>query len=573
MMAAPPSTLPARKPIPIVFGVVGHRDLRPDDHERLAEAVRPVLADARRRTPLCRHILLSSLADGADRLVARVARECGFEVMVPLPMPRAQYVQTFSGPESVREFDDLVRDVEPFEVSGGPATPEYQAAGEFIARHSFVLIALWDGRRTGKPAGTAWAVHHRRHRGCPRPGHAPARALDAEAAASLLEPPDDGPIVHVKTPRMGDGFVPANAFETEWIYPEGWGKRPEATYARMLEQTEAYNHDAFAADPGLDAERERTAEDLLPAGAGRDTAGGLEVLGHYATADALAIRYKQSRASVLAAILAIVVAGVLGLQAYSEELLPSFLVWVYPGTVGVAFLIFFRAERRQVHRKHLDYRALAEGLRLMVFWRLAGVEDPVTEHYLHQYRTELDWIRNALRSCTVLVQARDRSARAAAPPASGDGAGLAETHWVNHQAGWFATRAERGGASVQGLEMGQWVLFGLAFAMALTLAGLDGRVRPAPEPDLQSALVIALGGCLAAAAAIGYYVDRMLLAEQVRQYERMAALFRRGAELIAECDDVAGRRSLLRELGIRALAENAAWVQMHRARPIEVPRG
>ncbi len=45
-----------------------------------------------------------------------------------------------------------------------------------------------------------------------------------------------------------------------------------------------------------------------------------------------------------------------------------------------------------------DYRALAEGLRVEFYWRLARVRESVYDHYLARQEGELDWIRNAMRA-------------------------------------------------------------------------------------------------------------------------------------------------------------------------------
>ena len=42
--------------------------------------------------------------------------------------------------------------------------------------------------------------------------------------------------------------------------------------------------------------------------------------------------------------------------------------------------------------------ALAEGLRIQIFWRLAGISDAAADHYLRKQRSELDWIRRAMRA-------------------------------------------------------------------------------------------------------------------------------------------------------------------------------
>ena len=68
-------SLPDR--LPLVIGVTGHRDLRDQDVAKIEQQVAAVIAELRRdylgsegETPI---IVLSALAEGADRLVARVA--------------------------------------------------------------------------------------------------------------------------------------------------------------------------------------------------------------------------------------------------------------------------------------------------------------------------------------------------------------------------------------------------------------------------------------------------------------------------------------------------------------------
>ena len=60
------------------------------------------------------------------------------------------------------------------------------------------------------------------------------------------------------------------------------------------------------------------------------------------------------------------------------------------------------AHRRAWHRKYLDYRALAEALRVDFYWELAGVRKEFEgefahESFLQKADADLQWIRNAMR--------------------------------------------------------------------------------------------------------------------------------------------------------------------------------
>src|SRR5258708_20873104 len=85
--------------LPLVIGVTGHRDLRDEDVPKLEAEVAAIIAGLRldylegdSETPI---IVLSALAEGADRLVARVALAQGARLLPPLPLPPQEYCRDF----------------------------------------------------------------------------------------------------------------------------------------------------------------------------------------------------------------------------------------------------------------------------------------------------------------------------------------------------------------------------------------------------------------------------------------------------------------------------------------------
>ena len=80
------------------------------------------------------------------------------------------------------------------------------------------------------------------------------------------------------------------------------------------------------------------------------------------------------------------------------------LRWVFQ-FIGLVFVLSavarfssYRASRDATTR--FDYRALAEGLRVQVYWILAGLNKSVPASYLHRQRGEMDWFRRAISSMT-----------------------------------------------------------------------------------------------------------------------------------------------------------------------------
>ena len=69
------------------------------------------------------------------------------------------------------------------------------------------------------------------------------------------------------------------------------------------------------------------------------------------------------------------------------------VVFLGSDTVLVLVMWYYR-----VNERRLDYRSLAEALRVRVFWAIGGIGASVVDSYLRQMRGEMAWARRALRS-------------------------------------------------------------------------------------------------------------------------------------------------------------------------------
>lgn len=156
--------------LPLVFGVSGHRDLRSADVPQVRKHLFQIFRGFRAAYPHTPFRLLTPLAEGADRLTARVALASEIALAVPLPMGQREYERDFATASSLAEFRALLARAEfhwqlPTITRPGPEsrTWQYAEVGNFIARHSHVLILLWDGRDNRKVGGTAWVKKRREH--------------------------------------------------------------------------------------------------------------------------------------------------------------------------------------------------------------------------------------------------------------------------------------------------------------------------------------------------------------------------------------------------------------------------
>ena len=378
--------------LPFVIALGGHRDLRAEDVPGLEARVTDILTGLASRYPNTPLLLLSSLAEGADRLGARVALRLGIGVVAVLPLPREEYERDFATEESRAEFADLLgRAQEWFSVDVPPGSSRsyaYARAAAYITQRSQLVLALWDGAPVEGEAGTAPLVRFALE-GVPEGYGEPKSPLDAA---------ERRPVAHVLTPRRGASPRAGDPLAFRWLYPEGYGSEAAAAKAfdEIWTRVEEFNRDAA-----------RTA--LTPPAPGADLLGGApaallpprlrSTLDCYARADALSIHFQGRTHRTLGWLLVLAFLAAAALQGDPLARASEFsLNGLYVGALGAAYALWLWSRRARYQTKYLDYRALAEGLRVQIFWRLAGIPDAAADHYLRKQRSELDWIRRAMRA-------------------------------------------------------------------------------------------------------------------------------------------------------------------------------
>lgn len=585
------SAVSSKIPLPLILGVVGHRDLIDEDKPWLRRQVEYLLDDFTAKYESSRPFqLLCGLAEGADRLVAGIALQKQIELIACLPMEAELYESDFETAESRREFQELLSQAVNIVtlplVSGN--TPEnvskhsdraeqrrdlqYAALGNYLVHHCQVLIALWDGVDTGLPGGTSSVISRQRH------GSFGEVNLHAKNPLAF---PETGPVYHILTPRRKNPAPLGDREHWQLLHHSGFKTTGEAQrkYEQLFHRMNAFNKDSakISHQPArLMTARER----LLPTPVRELLPRELKALiDHYVTADVLALSYQRRTRWVLRALIFLFgLTGVLMFElfAHGPEHVRGAFLFAYVGVIVAAYMVYRIANFREVKTRHLDYRALAEGLRLQFFWKLSGLPDLVVDHYLSKQRTELDWIRDAIRRWTEPI-----ATVSVTPNWTTVG-----KHWLENQFSFFSNTARRN-RKWHWIELGcYWTLL-----MALVLVGVAILVNQWDDlPGFSDAfrretltgfskhslLAIAMTLLPAGAAGITAYSLKMAFSEQRKQYERMRDLYQRGLICFetAVQNDTLDRDKLIqkvvRELGKEALAENGDWVLLHRERMVEM---
>jgi hypothetical protein len=581
--------------LPLVVGITGHRDLREEDVPALEAAVHEFFSGLRRRLPSTPLVLLTPLAEGADRLAARIflgirrADPC-HRLVVLLPMPIAEYRKDFASADSLREFEALAGQGEVLQLAG-LSEPErvagvgdgrallYERVGAAIALHSHLVVALWDGTGNGKMGGTAEVVRFRLE-------GLPERYLPHPEP---LDPPECGSVYHVYTPRaLGSSSPSKPAGTAETLYPGCWGTGAAgaAVEAQLLDQLESFNRDAGAL-LRRHPERIRISQDwILPeAELPGLTRAERHVLRVYSTADALAIQSQRISRQVTTGLLGMGVFAVALNIALADFVKRPELPWVYLGWLLVGAASLWTANRFAWQHRHINYRALAEALRVQLFWRLAALPLSAADAYLRGQREELQGIRRALRFFDLLALGEARPDI----PAAVERLRLVRARWVRDQRAYFLGRDGRGGAVAREEQKSQGVSWATRASVALgvllivplglwpealetPLKGLPGWITVEPRDVLLGLSALAF----ACAAAVAGYGQIMGFAEHARDGRKAGELFARAEERLQaimegsdEPEKVAAARRVLADLGREALVENGDWVILHRERPWE----
>ena len=512
--------------IPVVIGVTGHLKLRAEDRETLREAVRSQLESIRLRCPHTVPVLLCSLAVGADLLCAEVAEEMGIALRAVLPMEQAEYEKDFS-PEDLPRFRRQAERAEKiYAVTPSEAVPEapgrdfyYRQAGIHVAEHSHILLALWDGGEDGSGCGAAAAISVML-----RGNWQPCRGTPSRNEVNAL-------VIHIMTPRAGtDG----KAGEIREI-----GNRELMN--EILDRTDEFNR--MAEEPAEDAQT------ILPGGAGREQElRRMENV--YRSADTLSQRAARKYRRILAELALTGTVITLAFLLYDEQSW-IWMILVCGAALVYGILTFRKAEKSACHRQYIEYRALAEAMRVQMFMRYAGSAVEVQRLMTWTQRMETAWILCAV--CAMNAETPPKTQRDI------------RNCWAEDQRKYHVKAGERTRRQNRRNETLLGVILrctGLLYLLTLMLELLGGGLIFRPVIDLgdpekmRTLMKILLGTLSAGALFLADYYGKLSLERRISDHRKMVYFYRAMEERL---QDGGQTESLLEELAREELTENGNW--------------
>jgi len=573
---------------PFIVGVSGHRDLHAADLAPLRAAVGDFVQQLKRRLPDTSLRFIIGMAEGADLLVAQTVLDLDVSVEAVLPMPLAAYAEDFDAAHLAALKALLARPgVRCVELSP-PAEPGGTVAGmardalysnltETLIRRSCLLLAIWDGRPSPLPGGTADTVL--RYLGVRTQSDPVQEKIHYVAAGSDIDTVDRL-VYWAPTARAGDT---RGSDERAACYLRGVGdhtlETQRAMPAQLAHQLEALNHYNREYRQLSDRGRLGTPDSLLaslPAGAGGHAGLMLEDIdAQYGKADTLAM-YFQRRSDRLFLLFS-VMAFTMGL-AYLiyEKITESRVVLVIYLMVLLSSLgLYYILEGRRWFAKHLTYRAIAETMRAKFYLRLGGVDHRVDAWEvlalsgIDRFRG-FGWIGYVLTG----VETADLHV-AASPAAAAQRSDCVEQSWIENQHRYFTgkvARLKKSSLRIKRLRNTLFVVI-LLVIMTLFLFGeeLHG-VRVAFGMLLSNLLTFCMGFLAVLLGVWELHQNKMATRELLWQYQNQLRHFARARAQLARITTPRHRDRVLVDLGKDSLMESYLWT-IHRYHREHEPPG
>ena len=519
--------------IPLIVGVTGHIALRPSDVPALCAAVKSELTRLRARCPNTPIAMLTSLAAGGDLLCADVAREMDIPILAALPMEPGEYRRDFTDGDAAR-FDahcsraEWVGVVPPAERMPEPPmrSDRYRQATLYVVTHSHVLMALWDGSAPDRHrCGTGAAVDI-----ALRGTYAPERGRPVCRGTAER-------VIHILAPRD-----PADRRSAGAVRDLG----DEGALEGVLEPTEAFNRLSGRDDGG---------GTLLPEAAFADDPmlGRMNAVYHAASglSRSFAARYRRVLALLAAASTLLTFAFLM-----YDEVEAIWMILVCGAMLALALACRRYAVRSDCHSRYIEYRALAEWLRVQAYLRYAGSRLEVSSLLTWTQSQETGWIASAVRAVSI-----------GSPP--GRAHDIREC-WVDVQRDYHRRSARKTSADLRRSERVVRIALILSAALyvaALVLEVFFGGLGPRPLAALQdiglyrTLLKVALGTLSSATIFIANYYGKQSLPRKRSDHGKMAAFYARISEMLGEFGQ---SEALLEQLAREELIENGNWLSYQR---------
>jgi hypothetical protein len=565
---------------PFVIGVTGHRNLAEGDLAPARSAVGSFFDTIRELLPDTELNVMLGMTAGGDLVVAQTALALGIHVEAVLPMPLADFVADFDD-RNRRLLMELLAHrnlhciesplAAHWECSPLPNAPSwregaYRNLTEVLNRKSNLMLALWDGKASRRPGGTTDTVLR-----CLRvQTEENCEALRLQFTAANPGADTDSPFVYWMPIAPGGNDDAVAATPPCFLTGLGdtilqLGSRPPEALRRRLKEFNDYNRDfrRVAADVRTapsDSLLASVPTDLL----GEDRSTLAQLNAEYGKADTLALHY-QKRSDGLFGIFGIFAFVVGCLYLIYDKLGENQGVLLAYLTILLGSLVLYRLLYTKVwFVKHLQYRALAETLRVTFYLCLAGVGRSVDAAEVLalsgiEYFEGFGWISDVLKNVAPV-------SIAPAPLFDPRLSEYVRSAWVDGQYRYFSRKVKQ--LEHKSQRVSRWQLAVVIVTVVVLVTRLLFpqsllTVYVTPGVPLKNLLMLVASVSALFLGAWKLHQSKMASRELIWQYKNQLAHFSRSSAELERTAMPDRRTEVLVELGKRSLMECYLWT-IHR---------
>lgn len=556
----------------INIGVTGHRDIPEQDTAILVKALHQELTSIQQKYPNSTINILSGLAEGADQLMVNVALDLKIDVIAILPFEINEYEKDFNKAGSLNNFRNLLGRCSKVKIcqlnQSAPRDQGYIQLGKYLVSCSDIVIALWDGvvyedcqsdTSGALPGGTAnvvkMCVDGLVDESCllfSKPNKTFCKWLVCNRKQHLALPPTIGSDTQIGTWKN----ITINGQQDEQLLKDTLCKTERFnTQAQTLSQQQKADSLRFLLGVNLPLE-------ILP--------NIQKLIDVYCAADCLAQIKQQQRLNSLRLITSLSFIAILAQQIYAGlyATVPWFLVHFFVVAVIVALYWKYFAGNDSNEEQFVEWRVFAEDLRVQIFWHLSGIPD----HSANNYRTtklyEMDWIVDNLNKLMLHI-----------PSPTSNHIDFVRKAWIVDQRNYFyGQRGEKGRAAKWLLKAKSYktqsiLLFACAIVlMFFSVVKIHLNLWPKFSNEI---LFIIIAMSFVSSALLKTYSSQMGFEELSQRYLRTGYFFQQAMNRMAlldrECpNDHHMYQKVIKTIGIEALNENAAWLQLHKMNAYQI---
>ena len=241
------------------------------------------------------------------------------------------------------------------------------------------------------------------------------------------------------------------------------------------------------------------------------------------------------------------------------------------------FLIGRIADKTAAHRKYIDYRVLAESLRLQFFLRYAGLSAKVSDMMPWSIRLGSPWIMEEIAELTNTSDAANQELERRS----------VLDCWIRDQLAYHRKAlAKTKKKDIVNRYILRTVLvitiitylLAVAFEIKMKIAPIEMAVGASIDPaELYRCIIkVALGSLSATTLFVGNYYGKMSLDNVMEDHRRMIALYEKAERDITTKDETGGgeakceSEALLLDLAREFLNENSTWYAYQSTNRLEI---